>query len=306
MADTTSSRAEAHLPIHRRKRRPRWAQLAIHLVLFTLSVLFLIPLVLIISGSLTSENSIATYGFSLIPRDFSLFAYQYILENPSQVLQAYGVTIVVTVVGSSLSLLVMALLAYPLSRRDFGFRKPLSFFVFFTLLFNGGLVPFYILVSQYLHLQDTIFALILPYLVVPWFVLLLRTFFAGLPHELIEASKIDGAGEWLIFFRIVTPLSTPALATIGLFSALQYWNDWWLGLLFINKPSLVPLQYLLYKLSTNIDFLASNPMTVGVAIPVQTTRMAMAVLAVAPVTVAFLFFQRYFIRGITLGGLKGD
>jgi putative aldouronate transport system permease protein len=292
--------------VPRRRRRPRWAHLVIHAALFATSLLFVFPLVLVVSSSFSSENAIATQGYSIIPRNFTTFAYQYILENPSQILQAYGVTVVVTVVGTSVSLLVMALLAYPLSRRDFGPRKPLSFFVFFTLLFNGGLVPFYILVTQYLHLQDTLFALILPYLVVPWFVLLLRTFFAGLPHELIEAAKIDGAGEWLVFFRMVLPLSRPALATVGLFSALQYWNDWWLGLLFINNPHLVPLQLLLYDLSTNIDFLASNPQTVGIAIPVQTTRMAMAVLAVAPVTVAFLFFQRYFIRGITLGGLKGD
>ena len=290
----------------RRRRRQRWSHLIIHVVLLVISVLFIFPLVLVVSSSFSSENDIAKYGYSVIPRDFTTFAYQYILTNPSQILQAYGVTVVVTVAGTIVSLLVMAMLAYPLSRRDFGPRKPLSFFVFFTLLFNGGLVPFYILVTQYLHLQDTLLALILPYLVVPWFVLLLRTFFAGLPHELIEAAKIDGAGEWLVFFRLVLPLSRPALATVGLFCALQYWNDWWLGLLFINNPHLVPLQLLLYDLSTNIDFLSSNPMTVGVAIPVQTTRMAMAVLAVAPVTVAFLFFQRYFIRGITLGGLKGD
>jgi putative aldouronate transport system permease protein len=289
----------------RRRNKEARTRLLIHAVLMVLSLLFILPLVLIISASFSSESAIATHGYSPIPRDFTLFAYKYILENPSQILQAYGVTLVVTVVGSSVGLLAMALLAYPLSRRDFGLRKPLSFFVFFTLLFNGGLVPFYILVTQYLHLQDTLLALILPYLIVPWFVLLLRTFFAGLPAELIEAAKIDGAGEWRVFFAIVLPLSTPALATVGLFSALQYWNDWWLGLLFINNAHLVPLQYLLYKLSTNIDFLASNPMTVGVAIPVQTTRMAMAVLAVAPITVAFLFFQRFFVRGITLGGLKG-
>lgn len=292
-------------PSRPRARRPR-SVLLIHLVLFTLSITFLLPLVLIISASFSSENAVGRDGYSILPRDPTLFAYQYVLQNPGQILQAYGVTIVVTLVGSSASLLVMSLLAYPLSRRDFTLRRPLTFFVFFTLLFSGGLVPFYILVTQYLHLQDTLLALILPYLVVPWFVLLLRTYFSTLPGELFEAAKIDGAGEWRIFFQMVLPLSTPALATVGLFSALQYWNDWWLGLLFINNPHLVPLQYLLYQLSTNISFLATNPMTSGIAIPAQTARMAMAVLAVGPIAIAFLFVQRFFVRGITLGGLKGD
>ena len=288
-----------------RPHRPR-GRLLIHLLLFALSLAFLLPLVLIISASFSSENAIARDGYGILPQDFTLFAYRYVLQNPSQILQAYGVTILVTLVGSSASLLVMSMLAYPLSRRDFTLRKPLSFFVFFTLLFSGGLVPFYILVTQYLHLQDTLLALILPYLVVPWFVLLLSTYFGTLPGELFEAAKIDGAGEWRVFFQMVLPLSTPALATVGLFSALQYWNDWWLGLLFINNVHLVPLQYLLYQLSTNISFLATNPMTSGVAIPAQTARMAMAVLAVGPIAIAFLFVQRFFVRGITLGGLKGD
>ena len=288
------------------RAQARWARLIIHVVLASLSILFLLPLVLVISASLSDENAIGKFGYTLLPQQFSTFAYHYILQDPSQIVQAYGISILVTGVGSGLSLLVMSLLAYPLSRRDFGLRRPLSFYVFFTMLFNGGLVPFYILVTQYLHLQDNLLALILPYLVVPWFVLLLRTYFASLPPELIEAAKIDGAGEWRIFFRVVAPLSTPALATVGLFSMLLYWNDWWLGLLFINDTHLVPLQYLLYKLMTNISTLAANSQTTGVAIPAQSVRMAMAVLAIGPIAFAFLFVQRYFIRGITLGGLKGD
>ena len=288
------------------RAQARWARLIIHVVLAGLSILFLLPLVLVISASLSDENAIGKFGYTLLPQQFSTFAYHYILQDPSQIVQAYGISILVTGVGSGLSLLVMSLLAYPLSRRDFGLRRPLSFYVFFTMLFNGGLVPFYILMTQYLHLQDNLLSLILPYLVVPWFVLLLRTYFASLPPELIEAAKIDGAGEWRIFFRVVAPLSTPALATVGLFSMLLYWNDWWLGLLFINDTRLVPLQYLLYKLMTNISNLAANSQTTGVAIPAQSVRMAMAVLAIGPIAFAFLFVQRYFIRGITLGGLKGD
>ncbi|MFL5627312.1 MAG: carbohydrate ABC transporter permease [Ktedonobacteraceae bacterium] len=290
---------------HSYRLKQQATRLSIHLVLLFFSITFLLPLLLIVSASLTDEKAIGQYGYSLIPPKFSAFAYQYLFMDPQQIINAYGVTVLVTAIGSALGLLVMALLAYVLSRRDFSLRKPLSFYVFFTLIFNGGLVPWYILISQYLRLQDTLLVLILPYLVVPWFVLLLRTYFAALPDELLDAAKLDGAGEWRIFFQIVVPLSKPALATIGLFCMLMYWNDWWLGLLFINDPHLVPLQYLLYRISANIDFLASSPQTTGIPVPIESVRMAMAVLATGPLAVAFLFVQRYFIRGITLGGIKG-
>jgi putative aldouronate transport system permease protein len=200
----------------------------------------------------------------------------------------------------------MALLAYPISRPDFRLRKPLSFYIFFTMLFNAGVVPLYIFVTDYLHLQDTLIILILPYLVVPWFVLLLRTFFSRLPQELLEAARIDGAGEWRTFFQIVLPLSTPSLATVGLFSMLLYWNDWWLSLLFIDNAKLFPLQYLLYRLITNIDAIAASSQMGGVQLPTDSVRMAMAILAIGPIVFAFAFIQRYFISGITLGGVKGD
>ena len=214
-------------------------------------------------------------------------------------------TVFVTAVGTAGGLLISSLLAYALSRQDYKFRGPLSFFVFFTLLFNGGMVPFYIVVTRYLGLKDNILALILPYMVTAWYVLILRTSFAQLPKDLLDAGRIDGAGEWRIFFQIVVPLSKPVLATIGLFFILRYWNDWFLALLFIDSGALYPLQYLLYVLMTNITFLASNPQTTGIAIPVQSARMAMAVLAFGPALFAFLLLQKYFVRGITIGGLKG-
>src|SRR5258708_28214353 len=223
-------------------RRVGLSHAVIHACLLVVSLLFLAPLVLMISASFSSEADISRYGYALFPRTFSTAAYQYILNDPSQLLTAYGVTITVTVVGTSLAVLIMALLAYTLSRRDFFFRKPLSFYVFFTLLFNGGVVPLYILVTRYLQLKDTLTALILPYLVMPWFVLLLRTYFAALPRELIDAAKTDGAGEWRIFFQIVDPLCGPALATVVLFSALVFWNDWYLALLFITDSRLGPVQ----------------------------------------------------------------
>jgi putative aldouronate transport system permease protein len=290
----------------RRGRRLHPSHVFIHTCLLVISFLFLAPLILMLSASFSSEAAISKNGYSLFPQSFTTDAYHYILQDPTQMLTAYGVTITVTVIGTGLGVLIMALLAYPLSRKDFFLRKPLSFYVFFTLLFNGGVVPLYILVTHYLQLKDTLEALILPYLVMPWYVLLLRTYFAALPRELIDAAKTDGAGEWRIFFQIVVPLSRPALATVALFTALVFWNDWYLALLFINSSNLVPLQYLLYQISTDITTLQTSSQAFGVQVPALSAQMAIAVLAVGPITLAFLFVQKYFVSGITLGGVKGD
>jgi putative aldouronate transport system permease protein len=282
-----------------------WGTLLVHLLLATIGILCVIPMVLVIAISFSEERALAIEGYSLLPRGFTLFAYEYILREPTQILRAYGVTAVVTVVGTLGGLLLCSLLAYPLSRRDYALRGPLSFYVFFTLLFSGGMVPFYILMTRYLGLKDNMLALILPYMVTAWYVLILRTSFAQLPSEFFDAARIDGAGEWRIFFQIVLPLSKPALATVGLFFVLRYWNDWFLALLFMNDATLYPLQYLLYVLMANINFLASNPQTTGIPIPVQSARMAMAVLAFGPALFTFLLLQKYFVRGIALGGIKG-
>ena len=286
------------------------AQLGVHGVLLTVSILFLIPLVVVVSASLTDEIALTRNGYGLWPSQFSLDAYNYILLDPSQILRSYGVTTAVTVIGTVLGLIVMSLLAYVLARQDFTWRRPVAFFVFFTMLFNGGLVPTYILVTQYLKLRDTLWVLILPYLAVPWFVFLLRTYFLTLPKEFIESAKIDGANEWQIYLSVIIPLSTPALATVGLFCILLFWNDWWLALLYINEPKLYPLQYLLYAILRNAEFLSNNSsasaMLGSVKVPLQTIRMAMAVVAIGPVAIAFLALQRYFVRGITLGGIKGE
>lgn len=302
----TSGRVTAtHSAFNRHRVRAGISRLLIHLVLTLIGLACLIPMILVISISFSDEIALATEGYSLLPVGFTTSAYAYILKNPDQIVTAYGVTAVVTAVGTLVGLLFSSLLAYPLSRPDFRLRGPLSFYVFFTLLFNGGMVPFYILVTQYLGLKDNILALILPYLVTAWYVLILRTSFAQLPTELLDAARIDGAGEWRIFFQMVLPLSKPVLATIGLFYVLRYWNDWFLALLFINEPNLYPLQYLLQVLMRNINFLASNPQTMGEPIPSNSARMAMAVLAFGPALFAFLMLQKYFIRGITIGGLKG-
>jgi putative aldouronate transport system permease protein len=286
------------------------SQIVINAILMVLSLLFLVPMILVISSSLTDEVSLSKNGYNLFPSKFSLDAYKYIIADPARILSAYSVTITVTIIGTVVGLLLMSLLAYALSRRDFQWRKPISFMVFFTMLFNGGLVPTYYLVTQVLHLKNTLPVLILPYLIVPWFIFILRTFFATLPTELIEAARIDGAGEWRIFFQLVLPLSTPVLATVGLFCVLMYWNDWWLPLLYVSEPKLFPLQYLLYSIMRNAEFLTSGAaqrsgMVIGVAIPTQTLRMAMVVVAMGPIAVVFLALQRYFVRGMLIGSLKG-
>jgi len=289
-----------------KRRRPfSWGRFFVHVLLSLIGIGCVIPMILVISISLSDERQVAREGYSLWPVGFTTFAYQYILQEPTQILRAYGVTIFITVIGTVGGLLLCSLLGYALSRKDYKLSKILSFYVFFTLLFSGGMVPFYILVTRYMGLKDNIFVLVLPYMVTAWYVLILRTSFAQLPVELLDAARIDGAGEWRIFFQIVLPLSKPVLATIGLFFILRYWNDWFLALLFINTASLYPLQYLLYILMANINFLASNPQTTGMAIPTQSARMAMAVLAFGPALFSFLYLQKYFVRGITIGGLKG-
>jgi putative aldouronate transport system permease protein len=275
-----------------------------HGILLLVAMLCFLPLVLVVSASFTDQNAISRYGYTLIPTEFSTYAYEFVLRDTRSVIQAYGVTLFVTIVGSLAALLVMSLMAYAMSRKTLRMRRLLAFYVFFTLLFYGGLVPTYIVISQVLGLRNNILVLILPLMVVPTYVLILRTYFAGLPDDLLDAARIDGAGEWRIFFQIVMPLSTPAFATIGLLCALMYWNDWFLSLLYIDDPNLYSLQYLLYRLLGNIQVLQVNAQVAPVAVPASPARMALAVLAIGPIILAALFAQKYFVRGVTLGGIR--
>ena len=282
----------------------------IHFVFILFSLACIIPLVSIISISLSNETDIIKNGYSLFPRVFDISAYAYVLYEPIQILNAFKVSIIVSILGTFISLIVTAGIAYTLSRHDYKFKNPLSFYVFFTMMFNGGLVPTYILISNYLHLKNTIWVLILPYVAAPWFILLLRTFMQKIPYDIIESCMMDGASEFRIFFQIILPLAKPGLATIALFTILQYWNDWFLSLLYIEKESLVPLQYMLYRMMNNITFLtsSSNQMPPGFrngVIPSESARMAMAILAAGPMLAVFPFFQQYFVRGLTVGAVKG-
>lgn len=280
------------------------SRFSIHGALFIFGLACLIPLLLIISASFTDEGALTRQGYGLVPAQFSTQAYDLVFNRPDAIIKAYLVTSFTTFIGTIVAVTLMSMLAYPLSRRDFRLRRVLSFFVFFTMLFNGGIVPYYLLMTQFLHVQDTLLALLLPHFVGVFYVLILRTYFAALPEELIDAARVDGAGEWRIFFSIVLPLSKPALATIGLFVALEYWNDWTTPLYFIRNPNLYPLQYLLYVIQSNAEAMNLNPDLIQGQLPTQTTRMAMAVLATGPAAIFFLFFQKYLVRGITLGSFK--
>lgn len=282
----------------------------INFVFILFSIFCVVPLLYILSASFSSENSLALYGYSLIPKEFSTQAYEYIFKTPKQILSSYSVTIFVTIFGTIFSLLVTSMLAYVTARRDFRYFRQLSFLIFFTLLFNAGMVSSYIMVTKYYHLKETIWVLILPYIIIPWYVFLMKGFFTDIPTSLIEAAKIDGASEVKTFFTIIIPTSKPALATIGLFCAFTYWNDWWLSMLYIDSPKLTSLQYYLYRIMNNIQFLTTS-MTAGTIsidyskLPSETARMALCVLAAGPMLVIFPFFQKYFVKGIILGAVKG-
>lgn len=301
-----SRRSRHELSYKVKERRIRFG---IHIVLVLICITMIWPLLQVLSISLSDEKDIGLYGYSLIPHHFTLAAYQYILQDPWQVINAYKVSLIVTALGTILGVLIMGMLAYSLSRPQYILRRPLSFYVFFTMLFGGGMVASYILITQYLHMQDTLLVLFVPGLVSAWNVFLMRAYFTtSLPQELLEAARIDGANELRIFFQMVLPLSTPIFATVGTFTALGLWNDWSTPLIYINDPTLYPLQYLLYQIESNIQFLSSNANTITqpIVIPTETVRMAMVIIALGPIMLIFLYFQKYFVRGIALGSVKGD
>jgi putative aldouronate transport system permease protein len=287
--------------------------ITIYTLLTLLALFTLLPMLLLIISSFTDENTILQNGYSFLPKKTGLDAYTYLLNQGSFILNSLRISFFITVVGTVSSLLITSLLAYPLSRRDFPLRVPLSFVVFFTLLFNGGLVPTYLVYTQIFHIKNTIFGLLVPSLLMNGFnVILVRTYFASnIPESILESAKLDGAGEWFIFFRIVLPLSLPILATVGLMSGLAYWNDWYNGLIYITRAELFSLQNILNRMLQNVQFLQSNAGSMGnlaselSKIPATTVRMAIATVGAVPIMVLYPFFQRYFVKGIVIGAVKG-
>ncbi|OPJ60473.1 carbohydrate ABC transporter permease [Clostridium oryzae] len=279
-----------------------------YVIISILTILCLVPFWLIISGSFTSDRAISKYGFSLMPKQFSLQAYRLLFDNPGQILKAYGVSIMITLLGTLGGIIIMSMAGYVLHRKDFKNRNKISFFIYFTTLFNGGLVPWYILITKYLALKDSYLVLIIPGMASAFNILLVRNFMSSIPEALIESAKIDGAGDFLIYWRIVLPLAKPVLATVGLFLGLGYWNDWFMASLFIKSPEKYPLQYLLYKTLQSAQFLSASTASNYVSaqqLPTESLKMATAVVATGPIILLYPFVQRYFVQGITIGAVKG-
>lgn len=278
-------------------------------ILSLLSLTILLPLMYVVSISLSSDMAIAKHGYRLIPTEFSLQAYRYLLSAPGQILRAYWVSFAATASGTALGLFLTTTLAYVMTRRDYALSRFTSFFVFFTMLFTGGVVPTYMVMKSVLNLGNSFFALFIPYSLSAWFTLLMKGFMQSVPFDIIESGKIDGAGELRIFVQLVLPLVKPAIATIGLFYVFLYWNDWWLAMLYMNTEAYVPIQYLLYRMLNNLDFILRNlssSLSVDLSsLPGEAVRMAVALLAAGPMLLVFPFFQRYFVKGITVGSIKG-
>lgn len=282
----------------------------IHIFFIIVAVLCIIPFLIVLSASFSSEMDLARNGFSIIPRKLDFTAYAYLFENPKIIINAYAVTIFITVVGTFFSVLFMSMTAYALARRSFKLKGLLTFFIFFPTLFSGGLVPSYIINSQYLKLTDNIFVLIIPSLINVFQIIMIRTFFKQLPESLFEAAKIDGASEYRIFFQIALSLSKPVLATVAFLGALTRWNEWYSAMLYIRNDKLVPLQYLLQRMMMNIqallDAMEKAPTTVNIQdLPGENLRMAMLIVAIGPMLLFFPFFQKYFTKGLTVGSVKG-
>lgn len=281
------------------------------IILGILAISCIFPLIFVVIISLTSENSILTNGYSLWPKEWSLDGYLYLGSMKSQLFQSLFVTVLITVVGTLVNVFFTSTYAYAISRPNFRYRRFFTVFALLSMLFSPGMVPSYIVVSTMLNLKDTIWALILPLALSPFNIILMRTFFKRTVSEsIIESSRIDGASELRTFVQIVLPLALPGIATISLFAALRYWNDWFNALLYIQNDALMPLQYLLMKIQSNIDYMSQNA-TIGATltesmgnIPKEATRMAMVVISTLPIACLYPFFQKYFVKGLTIGGVK--
>ncbi|MCD9020632.1 carbohydrate ABC transporter permease [Cohnella sp. NL03-T5] len=265
---------------------------------------------MLLVGSFQSEDSILQHGYSLIPRTFDLGAYKFIFDQPAKIIQSYGVTLFITVAGTGLSLFFSSMAAYVLARKDVKYRNPMAFYLFFTTLFSAGLVPYYMLITNYLFLRNTISILLLSGMFNVLYILILRTYIANsIPDSISESAKIDGANDFSIFMKVILPLLKPALASIGLFVALGYWNDWYTATLFITEEKLFPLQYTLYKLLSSTTFakqlLEGNGAVSAIELPQQTVKLALTVVATGPIVLAYPFVQKYFVSGLTIGSVKG-
>lgn len=292
------------------KKKKIIEQTVLIILFIILCAAVIMPFILLLSVSLSNEQDVAMHGYKFIPLKIDLSAYKYIFKNPTSIINAYKVTAIFSAVSMVVAVFLQSLLAYVLSWGRLRGKSTISFLLYFTMLFSGGLVPTYILITQYLHLDDTIWVYIIPGLISPWNVFMMRTFFNGLPYEIYESAIVDGASEYRIYAQMVVPLSKPIFATLMLFTFLAKWNDWNTSLLYINESELFSLQYLLQKIMSDMKILqeaeGSGANLLSLAdIPTETVRMAMAIVVAGPALLVFPFFQKYFVKGITVGSVKG-
>lgn len=290
------------------------SQIILNVFFILYSLACIIPIILIVAISFSSEMDVIRNGYKFIPENFSLEAYTFIFIDWWAIVRAYGVQFFVIIVGTTLSVIMMACYAYPISRFDFPHRRLFSLIAILTMLFNGGLIPWYIVYVEFLELKNTLWAIIMPFLGAAFWILVMRTFFqTSVPSAVIESARIDGAGEIRSFIHIVLPLSKPVLASVALFQTIVYWNDFFLPMVFIIDQEKYTVQYMMYQALQNIQFIAQNPTIAAeitrsggaISLPSETVRMAMGVMGIGPVILAYPFFQRYFIKGLTLGAVKG-
>ena len=287
-------------------------QVLANVFMVVLALCCIFPFALLVMSSLTDEKTLIQNGYSLFPAKFGLDSYTYMFKSGFSIARAYGVTVLVTVAGTVSGMLMTMLLAYPLSRKEFFGRNALAFIVFFTMLFNGGLVPTYIMYTRYFHLRNTRWALIVPSLLVnAFYVIMMRTYFnTNIPDAVVEAARIDGAGEWRTMFQIVLPMSVPMIATLALLIGLSYWNDWKNGLYYLTKSELFSIQNILNRMLQDVQFLksgagGSNASEIAATLPSTGIKMAIAVVGALPVMIIYPFFQKFFVKGITIGAVKG-
>jgi putative aldouronate transport system permease protein len=267
-----------------------------------------LPFIMLISGSFSNEKKILSGGYGILPKEFTLYAYSVIFKDPNQLFRSYLITIFITVTGTALGLFITAMTAYVINRKDFKWRNQFTFFFYFTTLFSGGMVSFYIIMIRYLHFKNNLLALIIPLLLSAFYILIMRNFMKSVPDAITESAKVDGAGDFRIFWQLILPLMKPALASIGMFIALGYWNDWFNAMLFIDDRKIFSLQYLLYRMLSNIQFLkylTSQANVSSVDLPQETIKLAMTVVAIGPIVMLYPFAQRFFIKGVVIGAVKG-
>ena len=288
------------------------SNILLNLLFLAVSIACIAPVLLVIAISVSDEMSIRSNGYQFWPSAFSTKGYDYLMRAGDAIWRAYGISIFVTIVGTLLSLFIITLYAYPLSRSSFKYRNQFSLFAFFTMIFGGGLVPWYIVYTQLIPIKNTIWILIVPYLMNTWYMMIMRTFYkTTIPESIIESAKIDGAGEFRTYFVIVLPLCKAGLATVGLFCTLGYWNDFFLAMVFVNDSRNFNIQYLMYQTLIAVQNLLNNSNQISNAnqilanLPSESVRMAIAVISIGPIVLAYPFFQKYFVKGLTIGAVKG-